>query len=70
MDIQIEVKKVFLASPSDTINERKSANQIIEEINNLLGDTLRIKFEIIKWETHSTPAIGRPQGIINKQLGI
>lgn len=70
MDTHIEVKKIFLASPSDTINERRSANQTIEEINNLLGDTLKIKFEIIKWETHATPAMGRPQGIINKQLRI
>lgn len=68
--MNIEVKKIFVASPDDTQKERNKVNSIVENFNNTLGDTLCIKFEVVKWETHSVSEMGRSQEVINKQLNI
>jgi hypothetical protein len=60
--------KIFIASPGDTQDERKSASEIIEELNkiNLLNN---IEFELVKWETHTYSGIGEDaQDVINKQI--
>ncbi len=63
-----KIKKIVIASPSDTMKERKAADSVVEELNETLGDL--IQFEVIKWETHVTPRMGRPQAVINDQLSI
>lgn len=64
------VLSVFLASPSDVAQERQVAEQVIEEINSLLSQTHKVRFELIRWETHAYPAAGDdPQQIINSQTG-
>lgn len=70
MKNKISIKKVFIGSPSDTEKERKCVDNVVQEFNQSLGDLLKIKFETIKWESHSSPQMGRPQEIINKQLKI
>lgn len=70
MQKDMSVKKIFVGSPSDTSKERKCVDEVVKELNQSIGDLLRIKFETIKWETHSSPRMGRPQEVINEQLKI
>ena len=70
MSSEIAIRKVFVASPSDTEQERKCVDSVVREFNQSLGDHFKLKFETIKWETHANPQMGRPQGVINNQLKI
>jgi hypothetical protein len=63
--------KIFLASPSDLQDERVSIEDVINELNLTFGKQQDIHLELLKWETHSAPAISinHPQEIINSDLG-
>jgi hypothetical protein len=63
--------KIFLASPSDLQDERTSIDEVINELNLTFGKQQDIHLELLKWETHSAPAIAinHPQEIINYDLG-
>ena len=70
MPTQITVLKIFVASPSDIIEERKILEEIVSDINKQLGSVLGINFEIVKWETDTHPDIGNDaQSVITKQIG-
>lgn len=64
--------RVFVASPSDVRRERDSLFGVINELNrtcdSLLGQAA-VRLELVRWETDTFPGIGRPQGIINEQIG-
>ncbi|MFR9211672.1 MAG: hypothetical protein ACLVKT_15405, partial [Intestinibacter bartlettii] len=49
--------------------EREYVTEIIDEINVSIS-RLNMRYELIKWETHTIPQMGRPQEIINRQLDI
>lgn len=60
----------FVASPSDVANEREILEEVITELNVTWSKNLGIKLELLRWETHTLPAVGEdPQDIINKQIG-
>lgn len=60
--------RVFLASPGDTADERKSASAIIDELNQI-NTSDNIELELIKWETHAYSGIGEDaQDVINNQI--
>lgn len=63
--------KIFLASPSDLQDERASIDEVISELNLTFGKQYDIHLELLKWETHSAPAvaINHPQEIITSDLG-
>lgn len=63
--------KIFLASPSDLSEERISIDEVINELNLTYGKLNDIHLELLKWETHSAPAISEesPQEIINSDIG-
>uniref|UniRef100_UPI004049E324 DUF4062 domain-containing protein n=1 Tax=Gelidibacter sp. TaxID=2018083 RepID=UPI004049E324 len=63
--------KIFLASPSDLQDERASIDEVINELNLTFGKQNDIHLELLKWETHSAPAIAinHPQEIITSDLG-
>ncbi|WP_243285849.1 DUF4062 domain-containing protein [Geothrix terrae] len=68
----LETIRVFLASPSDVSSERESTPGIINELNRTIAALLpntKVRLELIRWESHSFPAMGRPQQIINDQIG-
>lgn len=70
--VNIGTKKIFVASPSDVITERNSMAQIINELNYTLTELVPdtgIVLELVRWETHAYPAMGRPQGVVNNQIG-
>lgn len=64
------VYRIFVASPANVKKERNSLSTIINEVNIIAGEHLHLQFELIRWETHATPSMGRPQEIINIQLKI
>lgn len=62
--------KIFLASPSDLLEERDSINQVIDELNLTFGNQNNVVLELQKWETNSAPAISSEsiQNIINNDI--
>ncbi len=64
------VLEVFIASPGDVSPEREVLENVVSEFNLTWGDKHQVRLEILKWETHSRPAIGEDaQDVINRQIG-
>jgi len=65
--------RVFLASPSDVKGERDALDRVVAELNlastELISD-MSVTVELVRWETHAYPQMGRPQGVINDQIGL
>jgi len=61
--------KVFVASPGDVQSERQQLSKVIEELNSTLCRDKDFILQLVRWETDCYPAMGRPQGNINKQIG-
>ncbi len=59
--------KVFLASPGDLAEERKTAKVVVDDFNSQLAKALGYQVELVGWED-TLPGIGRPQAIINRDL--
>jgi len=69
MGYDAKVFNVMIASPSDVINERNIARDVIHEWNTVHSNSRKIVLLPIGWETHSSPEIGAaPQDIINRQI--
>lgn len=69
MTEQVTKVRVFIASPGDVQKERDMLPNVIEELNNTIGRNLGFVIELVRWETHCHPEMGRPQGVINEQVG-
>jgi len=61
--------RVFVASPGDVGQEREGLKAVVDELNTTIAPYKGLSLELVKWETHATPSMGRAQGIINSQLG-
>ncbi|MGA2440106.1 MAG: hypothetical protein ABSH08_04055 [Tepidisphaeraceae bacterium] len=59
---------VVIASPSDMPEERQAAKQVIIEWNDLHSEAEAVQLQPKMWETHTTPEMGRPQEVVNKQI--
>lgn len=66
---QATVVRVLIASPGDTVNERRVLREVIEDWNSLNGDQ-GVFLQTLRWEGDATPELGgnRAQGVINRQL--
>jgi len=71
MPQQIIKYRIFIASPSDLTEERDSIDNVVKELNQTFGNHNNSVIEIVKWETHSAPAITSSyiQEIINNDIG-
>lgn len=70
---KVHLVRVFLASPGDVAPERAAMSEVIDELNKLFGaidPERRVRLELVRWETHARPAAGRPQAVINEQIGL
>jgi len=67
MEETLKLIRVFLASPGDLQDERRSANEAIEELNKGIASHLGFRVELKGWED-TLPGVGRPQAIINQEL--
>ena len=69
MSKRLKKIRVFVASPSDVREERDRLSRVIEELNRTVGPERAVIFELVRWETHVTPGMGRAQEMINQQIG-
>jgi hypothetical protein len=70
MPHQVSVLRVFVASPGDVMDERSALEQVVRELNLTWSDTLHIRLELIRWETHATPGLGiDAQDVVNRSIG-
>lgn len=64
------IYKLFLASPSDVVEERAIVKNIIDEFNSIYSDRLNAMIELCSWEKSSYPSCGADaQEVINSQIG-
>lgn len=63
--------RIFIASPSDLMEDRQSIEEIIKELNLTFGNQNNLVIEQVKWETHSAPGISNKdvQNVINNDIG-
>ena len=60
---------VFVSSPSDVQPERKLLDEIVEEINQTIGESSSFLVKLFKWEKDVVPKIAQtPQGVIDSQM--
>jgi len=62
-----QVRKVFIASPSDLVEERSMFPQILEQVNRIKAHDLGLHLEPLDSES-SPPGMGRPQGLIDETV--
>jgi hypothetical protein len=60
--------RIFVASPGDVMEERNCLARAVEQLNRGVADRLGLTLELIRWETHIAPDVGRPQGVVFEQL--
>lgn len=63
--------RLFLASPSDVAKEREYVRAVVNELNKTgsgVADDKGIQFEVLGYDTHVAPDMGRPQGVTFDQL--
>jgi hypothetical protein len=60
--------RLFLSSPGDVNPEREKVPAVVTEIKRIF-DYLDVNIEVIDWKTHVAPDMGRPQEVINRQIG-
>lgn len=64
-----KIYKCFIASPSDTQEEREICDKVFLEINKTLGEQLQFRIESKKWEKDVRPSFSEDgQSVINEQL--
>lgn len=60
--------RVFVASPGDVSRERQHVADLGEELNRGIAAQAGFNLDIVRWQTHARPDMGRPQQIILDQL--
>lgn len=66
----VNILRVFLASPSDVGEEREVVDQLVREVNDTLSSSKAARLELLRWETHTVPDIGTDaQNAVNQQIG-
>lgn len=69
MLIQRNHIRIFVASPGDVSKERDQLGSVVRELNTTIAPHKGFSLELVRWETHCTPAMGRPQDVVNAQIG-
>ena len=60
---------VFVASPSDLEPERNKLEEVIDELNITWSRNFGARLDLVRWETHAYPGIGKDaQDVLNRQL--
>ena len=60
---------VLVASPSDLEPERNRLEELISELNTTWSRSLRLRLDLVRWETHAYPGMGEdPQDVLNREL--
>ncbi|MEA2462270.1 MAG: hypothetical protein QOJ98_17 [Acidobacteriota bacterium] len=62
--------RIFVASPGDVAPERDILDRVVRALDQSLEAWRRThRLELRRWEVHAHPAAGRPQHVINQQIG-
>lgn len=69
MSYDARVFNVMIASPSDVVSEREIVREVIYEWNAVHSERANIVLLPVEAESHSSPEVGRPQEVLNKQAG-
>lgn len=68
MSYSATVYKIFIASPSDVLDEREAVKEVLNVWNIIHSERESAVLLPVGWDTHSFPEMGRePQTIINEQ---
>ena len=63
------ILRCFIASPSDVQSEREACDEVVESINQTLGNSTGVHLETVRWEKDAHAALGCDgQAVINEQL--
>lgn len=60
--------RLFVASPGDVHTERSHVKRVVDELNTTAAPSRNCFVELVRWETHCNPGMGRPQGVIKSQI--
>ncbi|NEO48235.1 MAG: DUF4062 domain-containing protein [Moorea sp. SIO4A3] len=67
---QVELVKIFLASPSDVRSERNYVKEVVEEINQTTAPSKGVRLEVVRSEKNAHPSFGQGgQAALNSQIG-
>ena len=58
--------RVFVASPGDVPDERDALDEVVDDLRHSFDD---LDVRLLRWERDTYPAMGRPQGVVNDQVG-
>jgi len=61
--------RLFLSSPGDVEPERNKVHSVVAQVDRMVGGLLDVHIEVIDWKTHVAGDMGRPQEVINRQIG-
>lgn len=59
---------IFIASPCDVSVERDRANLVVNELNRGIANSLGVTLQLIQWESHVAPLMGRPEQVVLDQV--
>ncbi|MEM7589958.1 MAG: hypothetical protein AAF383_00280 [Cyanobacteria bacterium P01_A01_bin.83] len=66
---QVELLKIFLASPSDVSRERDYIEEVVEEINRSTAPSKGVRLEVVRSEKNTYPGYGGGgQAVLNAQI--
>ncbi|NER97707.1 MAG: hypothetical protein F6J86_28325 [Symploca sp. SIO1B1] len=67
---QVELLKIFLASPSDVSKERNYVEEVVEEINRTTALSKGVMLQVVRSEKNAYPSFGQGgQAALNSQIG-
>ncbi|NEO48236.1 MAG: hypothetical protein F6K55_30605 [Moorea sp. SIO4A3] len=67
---QVELLKIFLASPSDVRRERDYVEKVVDEINRTTAQSKGVRLEVVRSEKNAHPSFGQGgQAALNSQIG-
>ena len=67
---KLRIIRIFVASPGDVTAERAILGDVVNEVNQTLGILgHNTEIRLLRWETHTFPAAGRPQQKVFDQIG-
>lgn len=65
----VERVRLLVASPGDVEAERNHVSALADELNRGVAQRQGLALEVVRWETHVRPDLGRTQQIVFDQIG-